>query len=99
MNQANNSIDLEAFEFFDSLKFYTSEKFLKKYRMKYSEMLIEAFQKQLVSCLQKRKPVTLFRLSKRLITNTGLSEEVVNTFLEEIDALDELYPIILRKRK
>lgn len=97
MNQNNANLDLDAFEFFDSLKFYTSERFLDKHKMKYSEILIEAFQQQLVASLQKRKPVTLTRLVKRLVTKTGLAEEIVTTFLEETDASDELYPIILRK--
>ena len=97
MNSNTNTLDIDALEFFDSLKFYTSEKFQEKYKMKYSEMLIESFQQQLVNSLQKRKPVTLTRLIKRLVTKTGLAEDIVSTFLEETDASEELYPIILRK--
>lgn len=91
-----NNFNINYIDFVDSLKFYTSDKFIEKHHMKYSSILMEQFQQQIVGAFKKQRPIKVDKLQNRLVQKTGLSEDIVSTFLLETDAVEELYPLILR---
>jgi hypothetical protein len=92
---SDESLNYNLLEFFDSLSYYLSDKFNEKWKYKYSEILISSFRDILINSLKKNRPVKFKSLVNRLKKSTGLNQEILEEFLEETSAKEELFPIIL----
>lgn len=92
---STEGLDTSLVEFLDSVQYFVSDKFKDKWRFKYSELLLETFVNLIITSLKKNKPIKKSSLRNKLRKKTGMSEEVIETFLEETDAEEELFPVII----
>ena len=90
-NDSNDLIDL-----IDLIDFTLHEDFLQKWRHKYSEKFISAFQYKLLDSLSKRKPIKKSNLENFFKKKLKYSNEQIENFFTSID-VSLYYPIILEK--
>jgi len=89
-----NTLEEGLIEVIDLLNFTFSVDFIDKWSFKYGKRLPKLLQIRLLKSLDNRKPVKMQTLYKFLVVDSGFNEEVVKSFLEDIDY--EIYsPIIL----
>jgi len=93
-----NNLEQDLIEVIDLLNFTFSSDFVDKWSYKYGKRLPSLFQIRLLKSLDSRKPLKLQTVNKFLTVDSGFSEEVVESFLEDIDY--EIYsPILSGKLK
>ena len=93
-----NTLEEGLIEVIDLLNFTFSVYFIDKWSFKYGKRLPKLLQIRLLKSLDNRKPVKMQTLYKFLVIDSGFNEEVVESFLEDIDY--EIYaPIILGSLK
>ena len=90
-NDSSEMIDL-----IDLIDFTLHEDFLQKWRHKYSEKFISAFQYKLLDSLSKRKPIKKSNLESFFKKKLKYSNEQIENFFTSID-VSLYYPIILEK--
>jgi hypothetical protein len=79
------NLDQDLVETIDLLNFTFSSDFVDKWSYKYGKRLPSLFQIRLLKSLDGRKPIKIESLNKFLTVDSGFNEEVVETFLEDID--------------
>jgi hypothetical protein len=88
-----SNLEEDLVETIDLLSFTFSSDFTDKWGFKYGKRLPSLLQMRLLKCLDSRKPLKLNILYKFLVVDSGFSQEVVESFLTDIDY--EIYsPII-----
>lgn len=88
------SLDILVFDFMDLITFTLSRSFTEKWRFKYGERLIKLFQLKIINSLKSVKNIKLKSLFKYLNKDSGYSEDVIRSFLQDIDY--EIYhPVIV----
>jgi len=90
-NDSNDLIDL-----IDLIDFTLHEDFLQKWRHKYSEKFISAFQYKLLDSLSKRKPIKKSNLESFFKKKLKYSNDQIENFFVSID-ISLYYPLILEK--
>lgn len=89
----SNNTDSEIKEIFELLNFTLSNKFIEKWRYKYSRRFIKSFQAKLLESFSKEKPLKLTSLYTHLTKKYKYNPEQVINFFKSID-IDIYYPII-----
>ena len=90
-NDSNDLIDL-----IDLINFTLHEDFLEKWRHKYSEKFINAFQYKLLDSLSKRKPMKKSNLENFFKKKLKYSEDQISNFFVSVD-ISLYHPVILNK--
>jgi hypothetical protein len=90
-DNSNELIDL-----IDLVNFTLHNDFIEKWKYKYSEKFLSAFQYKLLDSLSKRKPLTILSLKNFFMKKLKYSEDQIDNFFESIEI--ELYTPILVKR-
>ena len=90
-NDSNDLIDL-----IDLINFTLHEDFLEKWRHKYSEKFINAFQYKLLDSLSKRIPLTVSYLKNFFIKKLKYSEDQIDNFFISIE-IDLYNPVLVQK--
>ena len=80
-----SNLEQDLIETIDLLNFTFSSDFVDKWSYKYGKRLPSLFQIRLLKSLDGRKPIKIESLNKFLTVDSGFNEEVVETFLEDID--------------
>ena len=80
-----STLEEDLIEIIDLLNFTFSNDFIEKWNFKYGKRLPKLFQMRLLKCLDSRKPLKLKTVYKFLVVDSGFGEEVVESFLEDID--------------
>ena len=79
------SLEQDLVEVIDLLSFTFSSSFVDRWGFKYGKRLPSLLQMRLLKCLDVRKPLKLQVLNKFLVVDSGFSQEVVESFLKDID--------------
>ena len=91
-----NTLEEDLVEIIDLLNFTFSSDFVDKWCFKYGKRLPSLFQLRLLKSLDTRKPLKLQTIYKFLVVDSGFNEDVIKSFLEDIDY--EIYTPIIRGR-
>lgn len=81
-------------DFMDLIDFTLSDKFVEKWRHRYSSSLINLFQLKLIESLKKKKPIKKKTLTTLLVKRHKYNLDEVESFFEAIE-LDLYRPVIL----
>ena len=88
-----NTLEEDLVETIDLLNFTFSSDFVDKWSFKYGKRLPSLYQLRLLKSLDTRKPLKIQTVYKFLVVDSGFNEEVIISFLNDIDY--EIYkPII-----
>tara|TARA_R100000231_G_scaffold136351_1_gene111553 strand:- start:583 stop:879 length:297 start_codon:yes stop_codon:yes gene_type:complete len=79
------NLEQDLIETIDLLNFTFSSDFVDKWAYKYGKRLPSLFQIRLLKSLDGRKPLKLETVNKFLTVDSGFNEEVVESFLYDID--------------
>ena len=93
-----NTLEEDLVETIDLLNFTFSSDFVDKWSFKYGKRLPSLYQLRLLKSLDTRKPLKLQTVYKFLVVDSGFNEEVIKSFLEDID-YEIYFPIIKGKIK
>ena len=88
-----NTLEEDLVETIDLLNFTFSSDFVDKWSFKYGKRLPSLYQLRLLKSLDTRKPLKLSTIYKFLVVDSGFNEEVIKSFLEDID-YEIYFPII-----
>ena len=88
------TLEEDLVETIDLLNFTFSSDFVDKWSFKYGKRLPSLYQLRLLKSLDTRKPLRLQTLYKFLVVDSGFNEEVIKSFLEDVDY--EIYSPIIR---
>jgi|TARA_B100001094_G_C17776794_1_gene597743 hypothetical protein len=88
-----NTLEEDLVETIDLLNFTFSSDFVDKWSFKYGKRLPSLYQLRLLKSLDTRKPLKLQTVYKFLVVDSGFNEELIKTFLEDID-YEIYFPII-----
>jgi len=92
----NTEVDL--LDLIELLDYTLHQRFVDKWKFKYSERFIKHFQVKILDSLSKQKPLKVSSLSNYLHKKCRYSKEQVENFFESIEI--EIYsPIITNDRK
>jgi hypothetical protein len=91
-----STLEEDLVEIIDLLNFTFSSNFVDKWSFKYGKRLPSLFQLRLLKSLDTRKPLKLQTVYKFLVVDSGFNEEVVKSYLEDIDY--EIYSPIIKGR-
>lgn len=83
----------EIFEMMDLLTFTFSNKFIDKWKFKYSESFVQAFRTKLLESIKKNKVLKKIQLENHLVNQLKYNAVQVQDFFESIE-LDLYYPVI-----
>tara|TARA_Y100001937_G_scaffold37513_1_gene53506 strand:+ start:31033 stop:31323 length:291 start_codon:yes stop_codon:yes gene_type:complete len=89
-----NTLEEDLVETIDLLNFTFSSDFIDKWSFKYGKRLPSLYQLRLLKSLDSRKPLKLQTIYKFLVVDSGFNEEVIKSFLEDIEY--EIYSPILK---
>tara|TARA_R100001510_G_scaffold56982_2_gene63706 strand:- start:779 stop:1075 length:297 start_codon:yes stop_codon:yes gene_type:complete len=89
-----NNLEQDLVETIDLLNFTFSSDFVDKWSFKYGKRLPSLLQIRLLKSLDTRKPLKLQTVYKFLVVDSGFNEEVIKSFLEDIDY--RIYSPIIR---
>jgi len=84
----------ELIEFIDLLDFTFSDKFIEKWRYKYSVAFIKKFQFRVLKAISEKKPIKLKSLHQYLNKKCKYSPEQIKDFFESIE-IDLYYPLVM----
>lgn len=87
------SIETELVDLVDLLDFTLSTEFIQKWKKKYGERLLRAFQVKLLESIKSQKPLKLDNLIKYLVRDCAYNEEIIKGFLQDID-FEIYFPMI-----
>ena len=90
------TLEEDLVETIDLLNFTFSSDFVDKWSFKYGKRLPSLYQLRLLKSLDTRKPLKLQTVYKFLVVDSGFNEEVIKSFLEDID-YEIYFPIIKGK--
>jgi len=93
-----SNLEQDLIETIDLLNFTFSSDFVDKWSYKYGKRLPSLFQIRLLKSLDSRKPLRIETVNKFLTVDSGFNEEVVFSFLKDID-IGIYSPIISGKLK
>lgn len=93
-NSSKLSLPAELIDLMDLLSYTSSNAFTEKWRYKFSEKFIKAFQLRFLKALSDRKPLKKDTLYLYLRKKCGYSKEQILEFFESIDI--EIYNPIIR---
>jgi hypothetical protein len=79
------NLEQDLIETIDLLNFTFSSDFVDKWSYKYGKRMPSLFQIRLLKCLDSRKPLKIETVNKFLTVDSGFNEEVVESFLKDID--------------
>jgi len=79
------NLEQDLIETIDLLNFTFSSDFVDKWAYKYGKRLPSLFQIRLLKSLDGRKPLKIETVNKFLTIDSGFNEEVVESFIEDID--------------
>ena len=88
-----SNLEQDLVETIDLLNFTFSSDFVDKWSFKYGKRLPSLLQIRLLKSLDTRKPLKIQTVYKFLVIDSGLNDEVIKSFLEDID-YEIYYPII-----
>jgi hypothetical protein len=88
-----STLEEDLVETIDLLNFTFSSKFVDKWSFKYGKRLPSLYQLRLLKSLDTRKPLKLQTVYKFLVVDSGFNEEVIKSFLNDID-YGVYFPII-----
>lgn len=91
-----STLEEDLVEIIDLLNFTFSSSFVDKWSFKYGKRLPSLFQLRLLKSLDTRKPLKLQTVYKFLVVDSGFNEEVVKSYLDDIDY--EIYSPIIKGR-
>lgn len=91
LSRVDNSSEM--FEMMELINFTLSNEFLEKWRFKYSERFIKAFQEKLLESFKKGRVLKKKVLENMLKTKYSYDEEQIKDFFESID-IELYYPVI-----
>ena len=80
-----SNLEQDLIETIDLLNFTFSSDFVDKWAYKYGKRLPSLFQIRLLKSLDGRKPLKIETVNKFLTIDSGFNEEVVESFIEDID--------------
>ena len=80
-----SNLEQDLIETIDLLNFTFSSNFVDKWSHKYGKRLPSLFQIRLLKSLDSRKPLKIETVNKFLTVDSGFNEEVVESFLRDID--------------
>lgn len=78
-------ISIELIDFTDLINNTLSNNFIEKWRYRYSEKLIKAFQLKILESLKNNKPLKIEHLYNYLTKKCNYSKDIVIDFIETID--------------
>jgi hypothetical protein len=81
-------------DFMDLVDFTLSDRFVEKWRHRYSSSLITLFQLKLIESLKKKKPIKKKTLTTLLVKRHKYNVEEVTSFFDAIE-LDLYNPVII----
>ena len=88
------NIETDLIDFMDLINYTLHNKFVEKWRYKYSEKFIKHFQMKILESLNKQKVIKLSSLHNYLTKKCRYSKEQVDNFFITID-VSLYYPLIV----
>ena len=83
----------EIYDMLDLLNFTFSNKFIEKWKFKYSETFVKAFRNKLLESVKKNKPLKKTQLENHLHNQLKYNINQINDFFDSIE-LGLYYPVI-----
>tara|TARA_Y100001938_G_C7911754_1_gene339963 strand:+ start:393 stop:686 length:294 start_codon:yes stop_codon:yes gene_type:complete len=80
-----SNLEQDLIEVIDLLNFTFSSDFVDKWCYKYGKRLPSLFQIRLLKSLDNRKPLKVETVTKFLTVDSGFNQEVVYSFLKDVD--------------
>ncbi len=92
-----SDIDEELVDVLDLINFTLSDKFIDKWKYRFSERFLKLFQTKVLQSIKNQKPLKIQNLYNYLVTKCGYSKEQVLNLFEALDVLEIYKPIIYGK--
>lgn len=92
-----SNIDEYLIETLDLINYTLSDKFIERWRYRFSERFLKLFQTKLLESIKNQKPLKIQTLFNYLSTKCGYSKEQVVNFFDAIDLKEMYSPLIVGK--
>jgi hypothetical protein len=92
-----SNIDEYLIETLDLINYTLSDRFIDKWRYRFSERFLKLFQTKLLEAIKNQKPLKIQTLFNYLSTKCGYSKEQVINFFDALDIKEMYSPIITGK--
>lgn len=89
-------LDIQIIDFIDLINETLSNKFVERWKFKFSEKFLKQFQLKILHSLNKQRPIKLQSLYSFLVKKRNYAPEQVDNFFESID-IDLYRPLIQGK--
>jgi hypothetical protein len=92
-----SNIDEYLIETLDLINYTLSDRFIDRWRYRFSERFLKLFQTKFLEAIKNQKPLKMQTLFNYLSTKCGYSKEQVTNFFEALDLKETYSPLIIGK--
>jgi len=92
-----SNVDEELVDVLDLINFTLSNKFIDKWKYRFSERFLKLFQTKILQSIKNQKPLKIQNLYNYLVTKCGYSREQVLNLFDALEVLEIYKPIIYGK--
>ena len=92
-----SNIDEYLIETLDLINYTLSDKFIERWRYRFSERFLKLFQTKLLESIKNQKPLKIQTLFNYLSSKCGYSKDQVMNFFDALDIKEMYSPIIVGK--
>jgi len=92
-----SNIDEYLIETLDLLNYTLSDKFIERWRFRFSERFLKLFQTKLLESIKNQKPLKIHTLFNYLSTKCGYSKDQVLNFFEALEIREMYSPLVIGK--
>lgn len=91
------NIDEYLIDTLDLINYTLSDKFIERWRYRFSERFLKLFQTKLLESIKNQKPLKIQTLYNYLSSKCGYSKDQVMNFFDALDLKEMYSPIIIGK--